>query len=246
MPPYCARCHLDVALTAPSPWSHTLLFATQDFLVSCFIMRMPDSAVAKLAHDVGDWKDVHDRLVLKLLGHAAVELNPTWTNDTKAVRKQGPSTGRISTYALTLARVACEARASVSDALLRTLFHRTHAWCGFNADRSAFQFLGADRVAVATALGKEAATWDGVLQFPWTVGGGGTGVTAGKSTGKSKSMPPVIDFARLPDDPERPDVVSIGVHPFTDLSKVSHGSRAARRSAPCLALCSLPCTLRTA
>ena len=49
----------------------------QDFLVSCFKLRMPESAIALLAQQLGDaWADAHDRLLLKLLGSSEVGLGP--------------------------------------------------------------------------------------------------------------------------------------------------------------------------
>lgn len=71
----------------------------QDFLVSCFKLRMPESAIALLAQQLGDaWADAHDRLLLKLLGSSEVGLGPiSWTNDNRPVRKVdgAPQTGRI-------------------------------------------------------------------------------------------------------------------------------------------------------
>jgi len=68
--------------------------------VSCFKLRMPESAIALLAQELGEgWADVHDRLILKLLGSSAVGLDPMlWTNDNRPVRKVdgAPQSGRIS------------------------------------------------------------------------------------------------------------------------------------------------------
>lgn len=66
-----------------------------------------------------------------------------------------------------------------------------------------------------------------------------TGKTKGKAAAAS-----VTDFARLADDPRQPDLVSIGVHPFTSSSEVR-----ARAREPChvLVLCRpLPWLLRSA
>ena len=60
----------------------------QHLVVSCFIMRMPESAISKLVREVGEkWEDAHGRLMVKVLGHAAVGLEPQWTNDSKSMNK---------------------------------------------------------------------------------------------------------------------------------------------------------------
>ena len=101
-------------------------------------------------------------------------------------------------------------------------FCRNFAWCGFNADKSAFLFAEDRRTDVATALGKEAAGWNGEILAPWSGAAPGHDEQGGaKGQGKSKVAPPLINFARLPDDPSTPDVVSIGIHPFTSNSHVS-------------------------
>ena len=65
----------------------------QHLVVSCFIMRMPESAISKLVREVGEkWEDAHGRLMVKVLGHAAVGLEPQWTNDSKSM-KQGREQG---------------------------------------------------------------------------------------------------------------------------------------------------------
>jgi len=68
--------------------------------VSCFKLRMPESAIALWAQELGEgWADVNDRLILKLLGSSAVGLDPMlWTNDNRPVRKVdgAPQSGRIS------------------------------------------------------------------------------------------------------------------------------------------------------
>ena len=70
----------------------------QGWLVTCFIVRKPGSALAQLTQQLGDeWTDEHDRLILKLLGSSEVGLGPIWTNDNRPVRKVNgaPQTGRI-------------------------------------------------------------------------------------------------------------------------------------------------------
>jgi len=68
--------------------------------VACFKLRMPESAIALMAQELGEgWPDANDRLILKLLGSPAVGLDPIlWTNDNRPVRKvdSAPQSGRIS------------------------------------------------------------------------------------------------------------------------------------------------------
>jgi len=200
--------HLNVMLAVVRPRTETSSPSWSDdntsavkaihlihFVVSCFILRMPESAISKLAKEVGEkWEDAHDRLMVKVLGHAAVGLEPQWTNDSKSVNK--------------VENKACSGRVC-----------KTHSWCGFNADKTAFLLPEASRGRVAMCLGKLAATWDGTLRFPWS--GDDAGSSAGRADKpKSKAAPSVIDFARLKWCAMTPDVVSIGIHPLTSSSQL--------------------------
>ena len=137
----------------------------QHLVVSCFIMRMPESAISKLVREVGEkWEDAHGRLMVKVLGHAAVGLEPQWTNDSKSVNKveNKACSGRVCKCAR-LGRPTCGMRTSDGHYCLFICSRRTHLWCGFNADKTAFLLPEASRGPVATCLGKQAAAWDGVV-----------------------------------------------------------------------------------
>ena len=137
----------------------------QHLVVSCFIMRMPESAISKLVREVGEkWEDAHGRLMVKVLGHAAVGLEPQWTNDSKSMNKveNKACSGRVCKCAR-LGRPTCGMRTSDGHYCLFICSRRTHLWCGFNADKTAFLLPEASRGPVATCLGKQAAAWDGVV-----------------------------------------------------------------------------------
>lgn len=94
----------------------------QHLVVSCFIMRMPESAISKLVRGVGEkWEDTHDRLMVKVLGHAAVGLEPQWTNDSKSVNKveNKACSGRVCKCAR-LGRPTCGTRTSDGHSCLFT------------------------------------------------------------------------------------------------------------------------------
>ena len=96
------HCRPPVALTPRLPCSHAAYERSrvQDFLASCFKLRMPESAIALWTREDGEaWADSNDRLILKLLDSSEVGLGHiTWTNHERIVRKidGAPQSGRIS------------------------------------------------------------------------------------------------------------------------------------------------------
>ena len=136
----------------------------QHLVVSCFIMRMPESAISKLVREVGEkWEDAHGRLMVKVLGHAAVGLEPQWTNDSKSVTRSRTRLAAVASASALASADPRAVRALLTVILVSSPGRRTHSWCGFNADKTAFLLPEASRGPVATCLGKQAAAWDGVV-----------------------------------------------------------------------------------
>lgn len=108
------RSHSALALLSPRS-----VFAAQDWIVGCFILRQPESSLAKLVATISatnEWEDTHDRLIMKILDAEQLALRIEWTNPEKKVRKvPAHCTGRISKCARALGRVHDGACTSGTD-----------------------------------------------------------------------------------------------------------------------------------